>query len=90
MRYRRAMIILASTSSNTAPVIASLVAADERTVREAIHAFNTQGLSCLDPMWAGGRPRLLTPDEEALVLRLNLFQPESAGHSRVPATGNHP
>src|SRR5690625_4594211 len=66
VRYRRAMMILASSSGNTVPVIAKLVAADEDTVREVIHAFNDQGLSCLDPKWAGGRPRLLTPNEEDL------------------------
>lgn len=49
VRYRRAMIILASSSGNTVPVIDGLVAADEKTVREVIHAFNTQGPNCLDP-----------------------------------------
>lgn len=35
------------------------MAADEDTVREVIHRFNEIGLACLDPQWAGGRPRLL-------------------------------
>ncbi|WAE76643.1 hypothetical protein OUQ99_17205 [Streptomonospora nanhaiensis] len=34
--------------------MARLVAADDKTVREVIHAFNTQGLACLGPQWAGG------------------------------------
>ncbi|MGW9557853.1 IS630 family transposase [Nocardiopsis sp. NPDC055551] len=79
VRYRRAMIILASSSGNTVPVIARLVAADEKTVREVIHAFNTQGLSCLDPKWAGGRPRLLTPDEEDLVIHTATTRPTKLG-----------
>lgn len=28
-------------------------------MREVIHRFNEIGLACLDPQWAGGRPRLL-------------------------------
>lgn len=79
VRYRRAMIILASSSGNTVPVIARLVAADEKTVREAIHAFNDQGLSCLDPKWAGGRPRLLTSDEEDLVIHTATTRPTKLG-----------
>ncbi|WP_017578580.1 IS630 family transposase [Nocardiopsis kunsanensis] len=79
VRYRRAMMILASSSGNTVPVIARLVAADEKTVREVIHAFNDQGLSCLDPKWAGGRPRLLTPDEEDLVIQTATMRPTKLG-----------
>src|SRR5690625_5121171 len=79
VRYRRAMIILASSSGNTVPVIARLVAADEKTVREVIHAFNDQGLSCLDPKWAGGRPRLLTPNEEDLVIQTATTRPTKLG-----------
>src|SRR5699024_12546654 len=53
VRYQRAMMILASFSGNTVPVISRLVVADEKTVRELLHAFNDQGLSCLDPECAG-------------------------------------
>jgi Winged helix-turn helix len=34
------------------PSIARLVAADEDTVRDVIHAFNEKGLAALDPQWA--------------------------------------
>ena len=44
------------------PAIARLVAADEDTVRDVIHAFNERGLAALDPRWAGGRPRLISDD----------------------------
>jgi hypothetical protein len=37
---RRAMIIMASASGTLVPAIARLVAADEDTVRDVIHAFN--------------------------------------------------
>ncbi|MFE3772188.1 helix-turn-helix domain-containing protein [Streptomyces sp. NPDC059122] len=59
VRYRRAMTILASAGGNRVPVIAQLVQVDENTVRDVIHRFNEIGLACLDPQWAGGRPRLL-------------------------------
>jgi transposase len=79
VRYRRAMMILASASGNRVPVIAQLVAADEDTVREVIHRFNQIGLACLDPHWAGGRPRLLTPDQEDLVVAMATTRPRSLG-----------
>ncbi len=41
IRVRRALIIMASASGTSAPAIARLVAADEDTVRDVIHAFNT-------------------------------------------------
>ena len=60
IRVRRAMMIMASASGTPIPVIARLVAADEDTVREVIHRFNAVGLACLDPRWAGGRPRRIS------------------------------
>lgn len=55
VRFRRAMMLLASAGGNRVPVIAQLVQADEDTVRDVIHRFNEIGLACLDPRWAGGR-----------------------------------
>ena len=62
VRVRRAMIIMASASGTLVPAIARLVAADEDTVRDVIHAFNAKGLAALDPRWAGGRPRLISDE----------------------------
>ena len=56
IRVRRAMMIMASASGTPVPAIARLVAADEDTVRDVIHAFNEKGLACLDPKWAGTAP----------------------------------
>ncbi len=67
VRYRRAMMLLASAGGNRVPVIAQLGQADEDTVRDVIHRFNEIGLAFLDPQWAGGRPRLLSRDEEDFV-----------------------
>jgi hypothetical protein len=68
VRYRRAMMLLASAGGNHVPVIAQLVQADEDTVRDVIHHFNEIGLARLDPRWAGGRPRQLSPDDEDFVV----------------------
>ena len=54
IRVRRATIIMASASGTQVSAIARLVAADEDTVRDVIHAFNEWGLAALDPRWAGG------------------------------------
>ncbi|MFJ5646421.1 IS630 family transposase [Streptomyces sp. NPDC093223] len=79
VRYRRAMMLLASAGGNRVPVIAQLVQADEDTVRDVIHRFNEIGLACLDPRWAGGRPRLLTPDEEDFVVQTATTRPTKLG-----------
>jgi transposase len=79
VRYRRAMMLLASAGGNRVPVIAQLVQADEDTVREVIHRFNEIGLACLDPRWAGGRPRLLSTDDEDFVIRTATIRPTKLG-----------
>jgi transposase len=79
VRYRRAMMLLASAGGNRVPVIAQLVAADEDTVREVIHRFNEIGLACLDPRWAGGRPRQLSPDDEEFVVQTATTRPTKLG-----------
>jgi transposase len=55
IQVRRAIVIMASAWGTPVPGIARLVAADEDTVRDVIHAFNERGLVCLDPK-VGGRP----------------------------------
>lgn len=79
IRVRRAMIILASASGNTAPAIAALVAADPDTVRDVIHNFNEHGLACLDPHWAGGRPPTITADDEAFIVATACTRPRKLG-----------
>ncbi|MFG2909191.1 IS630 family transposase [Kitasatospora sp. NPDC048286] len=79
VRYRRAMMLLASAGGNRVPVIAQLVQADEDTVRDLIHRFNEIGLACLDPRWAGGRPRLLNLDDEDFVVQTATTRPTKLG-----------
>jgi transposase len=75
IRVRRAMIIMASASGTPVPAIARLVAADEDTVRDVIHAFNQRGLATLDPQWAGGRPRLISDEDIEFVVATATTRP---------------
>jgi transposase len=79
IRVRRATIILASASGTPVPAIARLVAADEDTVRDVIHAFNQRGLTALDPRWAGGRPRRISDDDVAFIVATATTRPETLG-----------
>jgi transposase len=79
IRVRRAMMIMASASGTPVPAIARLVAADEDTVRDVIHALNEKGLACLDPKWAGGRPRLISDDDIAFIVETATTRPARLG-----------
>jgi transposase len=79
IRVRRAMIIMASSSGTPVPAIARLVAADEDTVRDVVHAFNEKGLAALDPRWAGGRPRLISDDDVEVIVTAAITRPEKLG-----------
>jgi transposase len=79
VRVRRALIIMASASGTTVPAIARLVAAHEDTVRDVIHAFNERGLAALDPQWAGGRPRLISSDDEVFIVTAAITRPVKLG-----------
>jgi transposase len=77
IRLRRAMVIMASASGNTVPAIARLVQGDEDAIREVIHRFNEIGLACLDPQWAGGRPRRISEDDEAFIVATARTRPQA-------------
>jgi transposase len=79
IRVRRAMIIMASSSGTPAAAIARLVAADEDTVRDVIHAFSAKGLAALDPQWAGGRPRLSSDEAVQVIVTTAATRPEKLG-----------
>lgn len=79
VRWRRAMVVMASASGNTVPAIARLVATSEDRVREMIHRFNAKGMASLDPQWAGGRPRRITTDDETFIVATATARPESLG-----------
>ncbi len=42
-----------------------------------IHRFNQMGLASLDPQWAGGRPRLISPEDEAFIVATATMRPET-------------
>jgi hypothetical protein len=79
VRYRRAMMLLASAGGNTVPVIARLVQADEDTVRDVIHRSTRSVCS----VWTLGgrkhRSRLLNADDEAFVVATATTRPRSLG-----------
>jgi transposase len=79
IRVRRAMIIMASASGTPVPAIARLVAADQDTVRDVVHAFNQKGLAALDPRWAGGRPRLISDEDIEFIVAAATTRPEKLG-----------
>jgi transposase len=79
VRYRRAMVVLASAGGNTVEAIARLVQTSPDRVREMIHRFNEMGMRSLDPKWAGGRPRRITTDDEAFIVETARARPEKAG-----------
>ena len=79
IRVRRAMMIMASASGTPVPAIARLVAADADTVREVIHRFNAIGLACLDPRWAGGRPRRISDADKQFILAVAGRRPKTVG-----------
>ena len=41
--------------------------------------FNARGLAALDPQWAGGRPRLITDDDDAFIISTATSRPEAVG-----------
>jgi len=73
------MVVLASAGGNTVPAIARLVQADEDSVRQVVHRFNEMGMASLDPRWAGGRPRLISPDDEAFIVTTANTRTETLG-----------
>ncbi len=79
VRYRRAMVVLASAGGNTVEVIARLVQTSPDRVREMIHRFNEMGMASLDPQWAGGRPRRITTEDEEFIVKTAKARPEKVG-----------
>jgi transposase len=61
------------------PLIARLVQTSRDRVREVIHNFNRLGMECLDPKWANGRPRRISPDDEAFIVETATTRPEKLG-----------
>ena len=79
VRWRRAMVVLASAGGNTVEVIARLVQTSPDRVREMIHRFNEMGMASLDPQWAGGRPRRITIEDEDFIVTTATTRPEKLG-----------
>jgi transposase len=79
VKWRRAMVVLASAGGNDVTVIARLVQTSPDRVREMIHRFNDMGMRSLDPQWAGGRPRQITTSDRALIVKTATTRPGKLG-----------
>jgi len=79
VKWRRAMVVLASAGGNSVQVIANLVQTSPDRVREMIHRFNEMGMSSLDPRWAGGRTRRISDDDRAFIVKVAKKRPRSLG-----------
>ncbi|MEV6447000.1 helix-turn-helix domain-containing protein [Amycolatopsis sp. NPDC051716] len=91
IRVRRALVVMTLASGTTVPAIACLVAADEDTVRDVIHAFNDEELACLAPHWAGvvpaGSPTLTSRSSSR---RPRPARASTCCRSRTGASANSP
>ena len=58
-----------------------LVQTSPDRVREMIHRFNDMGMRSLDPMWAGGRPRRITTEDEEFIVKTAKQRPEKVGRA---------
>jgi transposase len=79
VKWRRAMVVLASAGGNDVAAIARLVQTSPDRVREMIHRFNDIGMRSLDPQWAGGRPRQITTTDRALIVKTATTRPTKLG-----------
>ena len=79
VKWRRAMVVLASAGGNDVTAIARLVQTSPDRVREMIHRFNDLGMRSLDPQWAGGRPRQITTTDRALIVKTATTRPRKLG-----------
>ena len=79
VKWRRALVVLASAGGNDVAAIARLVQTSPDRVREMIHSFNEKGMRALDPQWAGGRPRRITTEQRSLIITTAKQRPTSLG-----------
>lgn len=79
VKWRRALVVLASAGGNDVATIAELVQTSPDRVREMIHRFNDLGMRSLDPQWAGGRPRRITTTDRELIVKTAKTRPAKLG-----------
>jgi len=79
VKWRRALVVLASAGGNEVAVIARMVQTSPDRVREMIHRFNKLGMKSLDPVWAGGRPRRIQTTERELIVTSAKARPTALG-----------
>jgi transposase len=90
VKWRRAMVVLASAGGNDVAAIARLVQTSPDRVREMIHRFNDLGMRSLDPQWAGSRPRQITTTDRALIVKTATTRPSWVARSRTGRSASSP
>jgi transposase len=79
VKWRRALVVLASAGGNDVATIARLVQTSPDRVREMTHLFNDKGIRAVDPQWAGGRPRRITTEQRRRIVATAKKRPRSLG-----------
>jgi hypothetical protein len=79
VRYRRAVMLLASAGGNRVPVIAQLVQARRGHCPPRDPQVQRDRPGLPGPRWTGGRPRFLSDDEEDFVIQTATTHPRKTG-----------
>ncbi len=79
VKMRRAQIIAFSGQGMRAPQIAQHLGMHEEYVRELIRRFNDEGFQALKPRKPTGRGRILTEEEESVLVEIATAPPQAFG-----------
>lgn len=79
VKMRRAQIIAFSGQGMRARQIASQLGMHEEYIRELIRRFNDEGFDALKPRKPTGRGRILTEEEESIVVEIATAPPQAFG-----------
>ena len=79
VKMRRAQVIAFSGQGMRARQIAQQLAMHEEYVRELIRRFNDEGFAALKPRKPTGRRRILTEEEESVLVQIATAPPQAFG-----------
>ena len=79
VKMRRAQVIAFSGQGVRAREIAEQLGMHEEYVRELIRRFNDEGFDALKPLKPTGRGRIMTEEEESVVVQIATAPPQAFG-----------